>query len=64
MISSRRSDNSQTEFPVPQRRNKQEEIIEFEEKKIRKPNRAITAHTIGTFNLLSMIKRNLNERIP
>jgi len=33
MISGRRSDNSQTEFPFPQRRNKQEEMIEFEEKK-------------------------------
>jgi len=33
MISGRRNDNSQTDFPVPQTRNKPEEMIEFEEKK-------------------------------
>jgi len=32
MICGRRNDNSQTGFPLPQTGNKQEEMIEFEEK--------------------------------
>jgi len=32
MIRGRKDDNSQTRFPLPQTRNKQEEMIEFEEK--------------------------------